>query len=127
MLGSCQSVVSVSIVCASGLAACTSKLRSVLSRCVNVGDIKVETGEVVVLAGEDNEEAELPPLGLVQALWQTAVGAKEMQVRCQCSHACPVPLLPLPVNVPQPSVTQQLSPCRHPYTCSWPDDNRSCI
>ncbi|KAL0027901.1 hypothetical protein WJX79_001540 [Trebouxia sp. C0005] len=54
-----------------------------LYRSVKIASLEVTVGDVVVIAAADDEaggDAE-PPLGLLQAVWQTAKGAKEMQVR----------------------------------------------
>lgn len=48
---------------------------------VQVGEHAAAVGDVVELAAEEEVPADRPPLGLVQALWQTPTGAKELQVR----------------------------------------------
>ena len=47
-----------------------------------VGEAAFALGDVITLAPEEDDEEEAPaPLGLVQALWQTAGGETEVQVR----------------------------------------------
>ncbi|DBB09374.1 TPA: hypothetical protein ACH3X3_007949 [Trebouxia sp. C0006] len=54
-----------------------------LYRSVKIASLEVAVGDIVVIAAADDEADEdaEPPLGLLQAVWQTAKGTKEMQVR----------------------------------------------
>lgn len=65
-----------------------------------MADVTAEVGDVVELAvkaSAEDDESSLPPLGLLQALRQTASGAKEAEVQAVSRLTC------RPNDLPSPS------------------------
>ena len=57
-----------------------------LRRSVKIASLEVSVGDVLVIAAADDEEEDgiEPPLGLLQAMWQTAKGASLIACSCCC-------------------------------------------
>lgn len=65
--------------CARGGCGGSSQLTFWVPRGVKLGGLQVAVGDIVALAGDEEDEGDLQ-LALLQALWQTASKAKMMQV-----------------------------------------------